>query len=154
MDEALDDIFAQSKKRGQKQFEYNPDSFNPINIEDYGFNKKNTVVHGTNLNNAININKERELTGGTFVGPGRGGIEDARNWAKNIYNDDAVVVFAETDKDNVRGEGFFSDINWVTLGKRAEERKDRDVTYDKLGVKKMLVAKVNKDGDLEEIFKW
>jgi len=153
-DEMIDDIFKQSKKRGQKPFEYNPDKFDPINIEDYGFDKSKTVVHGTNLEKAININKERELTGGTFLYPGRGGIQDARNWAKNVYNNDAVVIFAETDKDNVRGEGFLSDTNWVTLGERAEERKYRDVTYDKLGIKKMLIAKVNKDGDLEEIFKW
>lgn len=155
IDQITDDIFDQfnPKKRGKKAFEYNfPNNFKGLDVEEYGFDKKKSVVHGTNLKNAISINRERELTDGTFAHPGRGGFEDARNWAKNIYKDDAVVVLAETDQDDVR-DGTFLGLGWVTAGKRGKERKGIDKTVDKLKVNKLLISNVNDDGSLEEIYK-
>ena len=155
LNQMADDIFDQfnPKKKGKRPFEYDfPNNFERLKSEDYGFDERKTVVHGTNLEKAININRTRELTGGTFVHPGRGGFEDARNWAKNVYKDDPVVIMAETDKDDVR-EGTFANIGWVTLGKRGEERAGTDKIYDKLNVKKLMIAKVNEDGSLDEIYK-
>jgi hypothetical protein len=155
VDQMVDDVFDQfnPKKKGKKAFEYDfQNNFDRLKIEDYGFDTNKTVAHGTNLEKAININRTRELTDGTFTYPGRGGIDDARLWAKNVYSKDPVVIIAETDKENVRGTERW-DFGWVTLGKRAEERSGIDTTYNKLNVKKLMIAKVNDDGSLEEIYK-
>ena len=152
VDKAIDDIYDQfnPKKGGRKPFIYNPNIDSGMDIKDYGFDESKSVAHGTNLEKSINMNKERELTGGTFVHPGRGGFMDASTWAQNVYKK-PVVILAETDQENIRSGTPFG-LGWVTLGARGKERKGHDKIYDKVGIKKLMIADVKEDGELEEIF--
>lgn len=115
---------------------------NSIDVSDYGFDPKKSVVHGTNISNAEKMRFDKKLVKGTFVHPGRGGFEDASNWAGNSFNDEGVIVLAETDKELDRG---FLNLGWITLGDRRKEREGLDVTkYDELGVNKIKLFKRDK----------
>ena len=116
------------------------------------FDPKKTVVHGTSEERARKIIKEMELTGGTFLYPGRGGFEDAAIWAKNSA-EKPVVIMAEADVDKPLKRPWNE---WITLGKRSEERKGLDVIMDKLPIKKIKVFKVpdwDKSGRMTGVLK-
>jgi len=141
-DEYQEPIFDQSK-----DFEFDPNDGNRININDYGFDENKTVVHGTSLKNARKIAEDEEFTGGTLAYPARGGLLDASTWAKNIYDENAVVIIAETDQENVRKDDQYG---WISVGDRGKERKYDDTTYDTLKINKMITAKPNNDYALKE----
>lgn len=92
----------------------------------FGLDKNKTFAHGTSLKNALAIKETKELKDGTVVYPGRGGLEDTRNWANNTRTD-PVVVLGEVDSEGPLFKGFNY---WKTVGNRAEEREGMDDTSD------------------------
>jgi len=117
-------------------------------VSSFGFNLEKTVVHGTSLSNAIKIIKDKKFTEGTFVYPSRGGFEDATNWSQNVFEDKGVVIVAESIEELPR-----KSYEWISVGKRREERKGLDKLLLEIKFKKIKVFKPSKDdkSKLEEI---
>jgi hypothetical protein len=111
----------------------------PRYAEKYGFDFKQTVVHGTSKENARKIVESGELIDGTYVHSGLGGFIDASVWASNSYTN-PVVIMAEVEEPLNRPHST----SWITIGKRGKEREGHDVIMDKLTIKKIMVFDVPK----------
>ena len=115
------------------------------NLIEEGFDIARTMVHGTSLENAKKIKQQMKLNSGTFLYPGRGGFEDAKVWAENTTKEPRVVVVETLNKIRSNwGE-------WVTVGKRAEEREGIDTTvHAEVPISKIKILKHTGKGILEE----
>jgi hypothetical protein len=101
----------------------------------FGFNPKKTFIHGTTYEDALAIKNSKMFNNGTLVFPGRGGFEDASNWAVNTKGDTGVVVMMEAEDLN-------SNNSWTQVGKRYEEYGEGVPGPVKLN--KVKILKINK----------
>lgn len=70
----------------------------------YGYDPEKTLLHGTSLERAQSIKKEKLIRAGTLVGPLKQGFEKTGNWAHNSSKD-PVIVIGEVPKDKSVGFG-------------------------------------------------
>ena len=120
----------------------------PEHASQFGYKPGHTIVHGTSYKNALAIDKSKEFRDGTFVYPGRGGFEDARNWSKNKYGDQGVVMIGEVDSEKPihRNDSNFWSGSWGTVGNRAREREGIDRTYkDPIKLRKVKILRIEGD---------
>ena len=111
-----------------------------------GFDIDRTMVHGTSLENAQKIKQDMLLKSGTYLYPGRGGMEDARVWSQNSFKNPRVIIVQTPEK--LRTEPLST---WVTVGKRAEERQGLDTTYPReQPITKIRILKHKGESQLEE----